>query len=76
MTAELAAREIGGVNVNLYWDADTNVVFVCVTDSCSGDSFSIDVEAERALDAFYHPYAYASRCGIEYVPPVVGVGLA
>jgi hypothetical protein len=65
MATELAARENGGVTITLFWDADTNDVFVCVTDSWSGESFSVDVEGASALEAFYHPYAYASRCGIE-----------
>jgi hypothetical protein len=76
MTKELAARENGGVIVVLYWDTETNDVFVSITDSWSGDSFSVDVDGSGALEAFYHPYAYASRLGIDYVAPTVSAGIA
>ena len=33
---------------------------VSVADDRTGDRFEIAVEHEYALDAFYHPYAYAA----------------
>jgi hypothetical protein len=41
-----------------------------VTDSCSGDSFSLEVDGSSALDVFHHPYAYAAQRGVEFLPPV------
>jgi hypothetical protein len=35
-------------------------VTVAVADERTGDRFEIAVERECALDAFYHPYAYAA----------------
>lgn len=58
---ELAYRANGGTEVALYWDAEAGELFVCVADHESNDAFAINVAADRALDAFYHPYAYASR---------------
>jgi hypothetical protein len=37
-----------------------------VLDRTCGDCFELDVEAEYALDAFHHPYAYAAHRGILY----------
>ena len=47
-TRELAARESDGIHVLL------------VEDTRLGDRFRIAVAPERALDAFYHPFAYAA----------------
>lgn len=69
MTRELAYRESGGVDVALLWDTDTSDVTVRVSDRWSGDSFSLEVEAASALDAFYHPYAYAAQCGMAFAQP-------
>jgi hypothetical protein len=33
---------------------------VAVADAHTGDRFEIAVDRERALDAFYHPFAYAA----------------
>jgi hypothetical protein len=65
-TSEIGARELDrrsddGIEVTLLWDPRTNRVFVAVEDERRGDSFGIDVEPADAMDAFHHPYAYASR---------------
>lgn len=57
---ELASRESDGVLVLLLWDPDEDVVTVSVEDSRAGCCFELTVEPERALDAFYHPFAYAA----------------
>lgn len=57
---ELAARETDGIHVLLLWHPDENAVSVSVEDARLGDHFQIAVAPERALDAFYHPYAYAA----------------
>jgi hypothetical protein len=59
-TRELAARETDGIHVLLLWHPDENSVSVSVEDARVGDRFQIAVAPERALDAFYHPYAYAA----------------
>jgi hypothetical protein len=66
---ELAYREGGGVQVALLWDPETNDLTVTVVDGGSGDSFVVSVESTDALDAFRHPYAYAARSGVPFLPP-------
>jgi hypothetical protein len=57
---ELDQRSGDGVNVTLLWHSETNRVFLTVEDERVGESFKFGVAAEDALDAFRHPYAYAS----------------
>ena len=59
-TRELAARESDGIHVLLLWHPAENAVSVCVEDARFDDRFEIAVASDRALDAFYHPYAYAA----------------
>jgi hypothetical protein len=59
-TRELAARRRAGLSVVLRWHPDADAVTVKVADSRTGDRFEIRVDREHALDAFYHPYAYAA----------------
>ena len=59
-TRELAARECDGIQVVLHWHADENAVTVSVEDARAGDRFQIAVAPASALDAFYHPFAYAA----------------
>jgi hypothetical protein len=57
---ELAARDSDGVHVFLLWHPDENAVSVSVEDARAGGRFQLRVAPERALDAFYHPFAYAA----------------
>ncbi len=57
---ELAARESDGIQVLLLWDPDENAITVLVEDERVGDRFQLAVAPDRALDAFYHPFAYAA----------------
>jgi hypothetical protein len=59
-TRELAARVSDGLVVLLLWHPDDNALTVSVEDSRLGDRFHLAVAHDRALDAFYHPYAYAA----------------
>ena len=59
-TRELALRESAGVRVVLLWHPREDAVTVSVEDARAGHRFELDVERERALDAFYHPFAYAA----------------
>jgi len=58
---ELDHRQANGIGVALLWDSETNRVFVTVDDARQGYSLELDVEPGDALDAFHHPFAYASR---------------
>ena len=58
---ELAAREGGGIHVLLLWHPDGNALTVSVEDARAGDRFRLAVAPDRALDAFYHPFAYAAQ---------------
>ena len=57
---ELAARESDGIHVLLLWHPDENALTVSVEDARVGDRFQLAVAPDRALDAFYHPFAYAA----------------
>jgi hypothetical protein len=59
-TRELAARDSDGIHVLLLWHPDENAVSVSVEDARIGDHFQVEVAPDRALDAFYHPFAYAA----------------
>ena len=59
-TRELAARDNDGISVRLFWDPRENAVAVSVEDTRAGDSFDLAIAPECALDAFYHPFAYAA----------------
>jgi hypothetical protein len=56
---ELHHRSADGIEVSLLWSRITNALTVAVEDSRSGISFEIPAPAERALDVFEHPFAYA-----------------
>jgi hypothetical protein len=59
-TRELAARESDGIHVVLFWHADENSLTVSVEDARFSDRFHLAVAPDRAVDAFYHPFAYAA----------------
>jgi len=59
-TRELAARESDGIHVLLLWHPDEDALTVSVEDARVGDRFQLAVAPDRALDAFYHPFAYAA----------------
>jgi hypothetical protein len=59
-TRELAARNSDGMQVLLLWHPNENALTVSVEDARLGDRLRLAVAPERALDAFYHPFAYAA----------------
>jgi hypothetical protein len=59
-TRELAARDSDGIRVVLLWHPRENGLTVSVEDARVGDRFHLAVAPDRALDAFYHPFAYAA----------------
>ena len=60
VTRELDHRWSDGVSVTLLWNTQTNRVSVAVMDEQRGVAFEFPVQADDALDAFHHPYAYAA----------------
>ena len=59
-TRELASRENDGIHVLLLWHPAENALTVAVEDLRAGDRFRLAVAPDRALEAFYHPFAYAA----------------
>jgi hypothetical protein len=57
---ELAVRESDGLRVLLLWHPREDAVTLSVEDARAGRSFELAVERACALDAFYHPFAYAT----------------
>ena len=60
-TRELAQRLSGTAEVLLLWHPETHEVELSVRDLATGASFHLDVRPSNAMEAFYHPYAYAAR---------------
>ena len=65
-TAETVVRELDrrfndGFDVRLLWNSRTNGVFVAIEDQRDGHSFEFRVDATNALEAFHHPFAFATN---------------
>lgn len=65
-TTDISIRELDhrtgdGLDVTLLWYPDTGRVSVAVVDVRSGEAFELTVSPADALEAFKHPYAYATR---------------
>ena len=58
---ELAQRRSGMVEVLLLWHPKSDRVELAVRDLATDASFHLDIAPGNAVDAFYHPYAYAAR---------------
>lgn len=58
---ELAQRVSGTDEVQLFWHPASDCVELSVRDLETGAGFRITVAPASAVDAFYHPYAYATR---------------
>jgi hypothetical protein len=65
-TRELAQRLSGADEVLLLWHPGIDRVELSVRDVATGSGFRIEVAAGKAIDAFYHPYAYAAAPGDSY----------
>lgn len=57
---ELAAPESDGLHILLLWHPHENALTVSVEDTRAGDRFQLAIAPDRALDAFYHPFAHAA----------------
>ena len=58
---DLAHRRGDGIDVILWWSPEDNSVAVEVMHLATDSSFELVVDRSRALDACYHPFAYAAR---------------
>lgn len=58
---ELAHRRNDDFDVALFWDRKRDDLIVVVEDIPTGDRFTLAATRERALDVYYHPFAYAAR---------------
>jgi hypothetical protein len=58
---DLAHRRNDGIDVVLWWSPEDDSVAVEVLHLSTDESFELAVERSQALDAFYHPFAYAAR---------------
>ena len=58
---ELARRSSGTDEVLLLWHPASNRVELCVRDLATEVCFHLEIAPGNAIDAFYHPYAYAAR---------------
>ena len=65
---ELARRVSGGIEVALYWSPVDHSTTVEVWDAASEETLVFDVPPERALEAFYHPFAQLANSFDELVP--------
>jgi hypothetical protein len=61
---ELASRMTNGVHVSLEAIRPGRVA-VYVSDRLSGRGFRFEVPAERALDAFHHPFKHGAKAGFD-----------
>src|SRR5262245_27357162 len=59
-TRELARRLSGTVEVLLLWHPEVDRLELSLRDMATDVSFHLDVAPGIAVDAFYHPYAYAA----------------
>ena len=58
---ELAQRLSGTEEILLLWHPESERVELSIRDVATGASFDVEVDPDRAIDAFYHPYVYATR---------------
>jgi hypothetical protein len=61
---ELAQRLTGEVEVLLLWHPDIDLVELSLHNQASGTGCQVVVAPEHAIDAFYHPYVYATACDL------------
>ena len=55
---ELASRSGDGLEVSLYWNRSDGHLTLVVVDERTGEEFEYPVPRDRALEAFYHPFAF------------------
>ena len=63
---ELASRHDDGLEVSLLWSRAADAVAVVILDVRFGDGLQFEVPHEDALEAYRHPFAFASARRIDY----------
>ena len=65
---ELAYRGGDGLDVTLMWRRHRHAhrVRVCVCDRRDGAYFEVEPDPGRALEVFYHPFAYRGLSTVDY----------
>jgi hypothetical protein len=64
---ELARRAAAGLEISLLWHERDDRLEVVVYDANTGVAFTLSAgNGKEALDAFYHPFAYAAARGVDY----------
>ena len=58
---ELARRVTGGFEITLYWEASDNTTSIEVHQRATAETIAFPVAADRALDAFHHPFAHLAE---------------
>ena len=58
---ELASGTSDDLEVTLWWDPRINAIAVSVWDWKRDTHFELPIGSDRAMDVFYHPFAYASH---------------
>jgi hypothetical protein len=59
---ELAQRRSGANEVLLLWYPKSDRVELAIRNLATGADCQVDVAPRDAIDAFYHPFAYAIEC--------------
>jgi hypothetical protein len=62
-TRELAQRLSGADEVLLLWHPESDRVELSLRNLATGVVCEIEIAPADAIDAFYHPFAYAARRG-------------
>jgi hypothetical protein len=57
---ELAQRRNDHLEITLLWAPQDDSVHVSVLNERTGEAVAFPVDRARALDAYYHPFAYAA----------------
>jgi hypothetical protein len=70
-TRELAQRVSGGMEVTLYWCVEDDGIHIEVRQSATEEIIGFPVARERALDAFYHPFAHVPVGGDSPLPSLL-----
>jgi len=58
---ELAHRVNDGLEITLYWHPDDNRTSIDIHQAATEETISFPVPADRALDAFHHPFVHLAE---------------
>lgn len=58
---ELARRVNGGLEITLYWNIRDDSTTIELHHTDTAETIAFPVPAERALDAFHHPFAHLAE---------------